>query len=70
MLLPAIGVASLLALLGGAIAAYRRGGERPAQWMLVGYVVVMLLWGTIAVTEQTVAFVRSRIPSTLGVAGG
>lgn len=69
MILPAIAVTSLLVLLGMALVVHRRRGERCAQWLVVGYVAVMLVWGTVAVSEETVAFVRSRISGTLGVAG-
>jgi hypothetical protein len=69
MILPTIAVVSLLVLLGVALVVHRRRGERCAQWFVAGYVMVMLLWGTAAVSEETIDFVRSRISGTLGVAG-
>ena len=69
LLLPAVATTSLLVLLVIAIALHRRVGELATQWFVVGYAIAMLLWGSVLVGEQTVAAVRDRIPSTLGVAG-
>jgi hypothetical protein len=69
LLLPAVAATSLLVLLAIGAVLYRRVGELATQWFVVGYAVAMLLWGSVLVGEQTVAAVRDRIPSTLGVAG-
>lgn len=69
MVLPTIAVCSLLALLAATLVTHRRRGELAAQWLLVGYAVAMLLWGTVAVSEETVSYVRGHISSSLGVAG-
>jgi len=69
LLIPAVAALSLLVLLVAAIVIYRRTGELPTQWFVAGYVVAMVLWGSVLVGEETVAFVRDRMPSNLGVAG-
>jgi len=69
LLIPAVATVSLLVLLVAAIAIYRRLGELSTQWFVGGYVLAMALWGSLLVGEETVAFVRDRMPSNLGVAG-
>ncbi len=69
LVLPAVAAVSLIVLLVISIAIYRRVGELATQWFVVGYAAAMMLWGSVLIGEETVAFVRDRMPSTLGVAG-
>jgi hypothetical protein len=69
LLIPAVATVSLLVLLAVSIAIHRRVGELATQWFVVGYAAAMLVWGSLVLGEETIALVRDRIPSTLGVAG-